>query len=53
MMTSPIGSTKSARPGAGTFNPSTAESTEIAGVISESPKNSEAPKMPRMIGIIG
>ena len=30
-----------------TFTPSTAESTEIAGVIMLSPKNSEAPKMPR------
>ena len=29
-----------------TFSPSTAESTEIAGVIMLSPKKSEAPKMP-------
>ncbi len=40
-----------ARPGAPsdgctTLSPSTAESTEIAGVIMLSPKNSEAPKIP-------
>ena len=32
--------------GATTLSPSTAESTEIAGVIMLSPKNSEAPKIP-------
>ncbi len=32
-----IGTTSELRPGAATFNPSTAESTEIAGVIIPSP----------------
>src|SRR5262249_53616067 len=41
-----IGSTTEARLGTATFNPSTAESTEIAGVITLSPKNSEAPRIP-------
>jgi hypothetical protein len=43
-----IGTMKACRPGAATSRPSTAPSTEIAGVITPSPKNSEAPKMPRM-----
>lgn len=34
--------------GRGDFRPSTAPITEMAGVITPSPKNSEAPKMPRM-----
>ena len=33
----PIGSTTSCRPGAATLSPSTADSTEIAGVITLSP----------------
>ena len=32
--------------GAATLRPSTADSTEIAGVIMLSPRNSDAPKMP-------
>ena len=43
-----IGSTNGLSPGAATSSPSTAPSTEMAGVITPSPKNSEAPKMPRM-----
>ncbi len=43
-----IGTTNRPSPGAATSRPSTAPSTEIAGVITPSPKNSEAPKMPRM-----
>ena len=41
-----IGSTSEARLGTATFRPSTAESTEIAGVIMLSPKNSAAPSTP-------
>ncbi len=41
-----IGSTSEARLGTATFNPSTADSTEIAGVIMLSPKNSAAPRTP-------
>ncbi len=44
--TTVIGTMKACRPGAATSRPSTAPSTEIAGVITPSPKNSEAPKMP-------
>ena len=36
------------RPASTSFRPSTADSTEIAGVITESPKNSAAPMMPSM-----
>ena len=36
-MTRVIGTTARARPGASTFSPSTALSTEIAGVIAPSP----------------
>ena len=43
-----IGTTKRPSPGAATSRPSTAPSTVIAGVMTPSPKNSEAPKMPRM-----
>ncbi len=46
--TTVIGTMKACRPGAATSRPSTAPSTEMAGVITPSPKNSEAPKMPRM-----
>ena len=42
------GRTKCARPGATTPSPSTADSTEIAGVSTPSPKNSAVPKMPRI-----
>src|SRR5580658_5024368 len=41
-----IGSTYSFNVGAATCNPSTAESTEIAGVMMPSPKNRPAPTMP-------
>ncbi len=47
MITAVIGTISSASDGSTTFKPSTADNTEIAGVIMESPKNSEAPKMPR------
>src|SRR3546814_992752 len=43
-----IGTIQACSCGATTSRPSTADSTEIAGVITPSPKNSEAPKMPRM-----
>ena len=46
--TTTIGTTQWCRLGATTSSPSTADSTEIAGVITPSPKNSDAPKMPRM-----
>jgi len=46
--TTVIGTMNACSPGAATSRPSTAPSTEIAGVITPSPKNSEAPKMPRM-----
>ena len=46
-MTAVIGTTRSASDGCTTFRPSTAESTEIAGVIMLSPKKREAPKTPR------
>ena len=46
MITAVIGTTNSSSAGSTTFTPSTAESTEIAGVIMLSPKNSAAPKMP-------
>ena len=41
-----IGSTKWPTDGAATCTPSIAESTEIAGVIMLSPKNSDAPNIP-------
>lgn len=43
-----IGTTNGSSLGAATSRPSTADSTEMAGVMTPSPKNSEAPKMPRM-----
>ena len=46
MITAVIGTTRSANDGATTFTPSIAESTEIAGVIMLSPKNSDAPNTP-------
>jgi hypothetical protein len=46
MITAVIGTTSTSSDGWTTLSPSTADSTEIAGVIMLSPKNSEAPKMP-------
>ena len=46
MITAVIGTTSSASLGSTTFRPSTADSTEIAGVIMLSPKNSAAPRIP-------
>ena len=46
MITAVIGTTRCSSDGSTTLSPSTADSTEIAGVIMLSPKNSEAPKMP-------
>jgi hypothetical protein len=41
------GSTRADTEGSTTCTPSIADSTEIAGVIMLSPKNSDAPKIPR------
>lgn len=46
MITAVIGTTSSCSDGSMTLRPSTADSTEIAGVIMLSPKNSAAPKTP-------
>ena len=46
MITSVIGMTSSPRLGSTTRRPSTAESTEIAGVIMLSARKSEAPRIP-------
>ena len=46
MITTVIGTTRSLSDGAATLTPSIADSTEIAGVIMLSPKNSEAPNTP-------
>ena len=47
MMTrSAIGTTNRSKAGATSFRPSTAESTEMAGVITASPKKNAAPAMP-------
>ena len=46
MIVAVIGTTAPARDGSATFSPSTADSTEIAGVIMLSPRNRDAPKMP-------
>src|SRR5664279_3906236 len=46
MITAVIGTIRSCRDGWTTLSPSTADSTEIAGVIMLSPKNSDAPKIP-------
>ena len=43
-----MGTTKWPNPGAATSSPSTAPITVMAGVITPSPKNSDAPKIPRM-----
>ena len=43
-----IGTMKCSRPGAATSRPSTAPSTVMAGVMTPSPKNRDAPKIPRM-----
>ena len=51
-MASDIGTTRCARPGESTFRPSTAEVTEIAGVIMPSPKNRPAPKIPSVISSV-
>ncbi len=48
---SEMGTTRCESPGAATFRPSTAEVTEMAGVIIPSPKNSPAPKMPSVMSI--
>src|SRR5206468_6721072 len=52
MIAAVIGTTSPANDGAATLTPSTADSTEIAGVITLSPKNSEAPKTPSAASII-
>ena len=46
MITAVIGTIQPSNSGSMTLRPSTADSTEIAGVIMLSPKNSAAPKMP-------
>ena len=46
MIAAVIGTISCSSDGSTTFSPSTADSTEIAGVIMLSPKNSDAPKMP-------
>ena len=46
MITAVIGTTHASRPGSMTLSPSTADKTDIAGVIIESPKNSAAPNNP-------
>ena len=46
MITAVSGTTAASSPGSTTLSPSTADSTEIAGVIMLSPKNSDAPKTP-------
>ena len=45
-MTSVIGTTKGSKAGVTTFRPSTADRTEMAGVMMASPKNRAAPHMP-------
>ena len=47
MITAVIGTMKSSKSGSMTLRPSTADSTEIAGVIMLSPKNSAAPNRPK------
>ena len=46
MITAVIGTIRLSSDGSTTLSPSTADSTEIAGVIMLSPKNSDAPKIP-------
>ena len=52
MITAVIGTIHSSKSGSMTLRPSTADSTEIAGVIMLSPKNSAAPKSPSAASII-
>jgi hypothetical protein len=52
MMTAVIGTTRLSSDGSTTLSPSTADSTEIAGVIMLSPKNSDAPKIPNAASTI-
>ena len=49
-MTSVTGRMNDAKPGAASFSPSIAESTDIAGVMTPSPYSSAAPMMPSIIG---
>ncbi len=42
------GTTKCSKAGVTSFKPSTADKTEIAGVITESPRNMEAPMTPKI-----
>ena len=49
MMTTVMGMTSGSRSGSTTRRPSTADRTEIAGVIMLSARNSEAPKIPRAV----
>ena len=46
MIAAVIGTIRCSSDGSTTLSPSTADSTEIAGVIMLSPKNSDAPKIP-------
>ena len=46
MITAVTGTTKRSKDGSTSSMPSTADSTETAGVIMPSPKKSDAPKMP-------
>ena len=52
MITAVIGMIHLSSSGSTVLRPSTAESTEIAGVITLSPKNSEAPKRPSAASVI-
>ena len=49
MITAVIGTIQLSNSGSMTLMPSTADSTEIAGVIMLSPKNSAAPKRPSVV----
>ena len=46
MMAAVIGTTRCSSDGSATLSPSTADRTEIAGVIMLSPRKSDAPKIP-------
>ena len=52
MITAVIGTIQGSRSGWTVLTPSTAESTEMAGVITESPKNRAAPKRPNAASIM-
>ena len=52
MMAEAIGTTRCSSDGDATSTPSTADRTEIAGVIMPSPRNSDAPKIPSAASII-